>query len=325
MRIVFFGTSEVGLPTLEALVQHHQVVGVLTSPDAPVGRKQVLTPSPIAVRAQELDLFVLKPEKVRGNPEVLEELAKLEADIYVVVSYGKILPKELIDAPPLKTLNIHFSLLPQYRGAAPIQAALKNGEAVTGTTIFVLDELLDHGPILAQVQESIMPDDTFVTLAQRMAEISAHKLIEILPLYQSGALVPQEQNHELATKAPMLKKEDGKIDWSKTAQEIYNQWRAYQPWPGVYTTWNGKLLKITDCKLVDVTAIVGDVVSGSPPNIGGARGGIIQSGTVLPDGIVTCGQNTYLQILTLQPEGKQLMDIKAFLNGNKNFTSSILE
>lgn len=310
MRIVFLGTSEVGLPTLEALVQHHQVVGVLTSPDAPVGRKQVLTPSPIAVRAQELGLLVLKPEKVKNNPEVLEELEKLAADIYIVVSYGKILPKELIDAPPLKTLNIHFSLLPQYRGAAPIQAALKNGETVTGTTIFVLDELLDHGPILTQAQESILPDDTFVTLAQRMADISAHKLIEILPLYQSGALVPQEQNHELATKAPMLKKDDGKIDWSKTAQEIYNQWRAYQPWPGIYTTWNGKLLKILACAArVDSEQWT---VNSKP-------------GTVLSDGTIACGQNTHLRIHTLQPEGKQSMDIKSFLNGNTNFISSFLE
>lgn len=310
MRIVFLGTSDVGLPTLEKLVQHHQVVGVLTSPDAPVGRKQVLTPSPIALRAQELGLLVLKPEKVKNNPEVLDELKKLAADIYIVVSYGKILPKELIDAPPLKTLNIHFSLLPQYRGAAPIQAALKNGETVTGTTIFVLDELLDHGPILAQVAESVQPDDTFTTLAARMAHISADKLIEILPAYQNGTLVPQEQNHELATKAPMLKKEDGKIDWSKTAQEIYNQWRAYQPWPGIYTTWNGKLLKIVACAT----------------QVGSGQWAVdSKPGTVLSDGTIACGQNTYLCINTLQPEGKQPMDIKSFLNGNTNFINSILD
>lgn len=323
MRIVFLGTSDVGLPTLEKLVQHHQVVGVLTSPDAPVGRKQVLTPSPIAARAQELGLRVLKPEKVRGNSEVLEELEKLGADIYVVVSYGKILPKELIDAPSFKTLNIHFSLLPQYRGAAPIQAALKNGETVTGTTIFVLDELLDHGPILAQVVESVQADDTFITLANRLAHISAEKLVEILPLYQSGALVPQEQNHERATKAPMLKKEDGKVDWSKTASEIYNQWRAYQPWPGLYTTWNGKLLKIVTCAVRVDSEQSFETLTGSQTLEGWAVNS--KPGTVLSDGTIICGQNTHLCIHTLQPEGKQPMDMKSFLNGNINFISSILE
>lgn len=315
MKVVFLGTSEVGLPTLEALAQHHQVVGVLTSPDALVGRKQVLTPSPIAVRAQELGLHVLKPEKVRGNSEVLEELEKLGADIYVVVSYGKILPKELIDAPPLKTLNIHFSLLPQYRGAAPIQAALKNGETVTGTTIFVLDELLDHGPILAQVTEPVRPDDTFTTLAGRMAKISAEKLIEILPAYQNGALKPKEQNHELATKAPMLKKEDGKIDWSKTAQEIYNQWRAYQPWPGLYTTWNGKLIKMLECRPISVPPESPVLLQENETAL---------PGTVLPGGVIACGLGTYLQIVVLQLEGKQATSVEAYLHGNKSFVGEVL-
>lgn len=316
MRIVFLGTSEVGLPTLEALVQHHQVVGVLTSPDTPVGRKQVLTPSPIAVRAQELGLHVLKPEKVKNNPEVLTELQKLAADVYIVVSYGKILPKELINAPPLKTLNIHFSLLPQYRGAAPIQAALRNGDTVTGTTIFLLDELLDHGPILAQVTESIQPDDTFPTLADRMARISADKLIEILPAYQNRTLTPQEQNHGLATKAPMLRKEDGKIDWSKTAQEIYNQWRAYQPWPGIFTFWNDNLVKIIECRPAS------ELGGGSVPSLDSLL--TSPPGTMLSGGRVVCGENTYLQILTLQLGGRQAVDIKSFTNGYKDFIGSRL-
>lgn len=314
MNIVFFGTSEVGLPTLEKLIQQHQVVAVVTAPDAPVGRKQVITPSPIAIYAQEHGLQVFKPERVKNNPEVLSELEKLGADIFVVVSYGKILPKELIDSPPLKTLNIHFSLLPKYRGAAPIQAALKNGDAQTGTTIFVLDELLDHGPILAQVIEVIHPDDTFPTLADRMAKISAVKLIEILPLYQSGKLMPQEQDNGLATKAPIIKKEDGKIDWNKPAQEIYNTWRAYQPWPGIYTSWNGKNLKITSCSSH----------VGSSPNIGEARRGIVVPGTVLGSGVVVCGSSTFLEIHKLQLEGKQVTDIKSFINGNKKFIDSVL-
>lgn len=334
MKIVFFGTSDVGLPTLEKLIQHHQVVGVVTSPDAPVGRKQVLTPSPIAARAQELGLTILKPAIVKKNVEVLEELKKLGADVYIVVSYGKILPKELIDAPPLKTLNIHFSLLPLYRGAAPIQSALMNGDTVTGTTIFILDEFMDHGPVLSQVTETIQVDDTFPTLAARMANISADELIRILPLYESGQITPKEQNHDLATKAPIIKKEDGRIDWSKPALDIYNTWRAYQPWPGIYTTLpsvalakeggNGKLLKIVGCKPIDVASILQGVSSGSPPKIGGARGGMNLPGTVIDGGIIACGNSTYLQILALQPEGKQPMDMKSFLNGNKEFVGSRL-
>jgi methionyl-tRNA formyltransferase len=249
--------------------------------------------------------LVLKPEKVKNNEELLQQLQKLEADVYVVVSYGKILPKELIDTPPLKTLNIHFSLLPLYRGAAPIQAALKNGDFVTGTTIFVLDEFLDHGPVLTQVQANIHADDTFPTLASRMASVSAYELIRILPLYEKGQVRPREQDHTKATKAPMIKKEDGKIDWTKSAQEIYNKWRAYQPWPGVYTSWNGKLFKIIECK-----AAVGPTNQALTP------------GTVLPSGLVACGQNTCLQIVSLQPEGKQSMSIQAFLNGNSSLTLS---
>lgn len=312
MKIVFFGTSDVGLPTLEKLVQHHEVVGVVTSPDALVGRKQVLTPSPIAERAQQLGLHILKPEKVKNNPEILEQLKSLAADIYIVVSYGKILPKELIDTPPLKTLNIHFSLLPQYRGAAPIQSALKNGDATTGTTIFILDEFMDHGPVLAQVAEDIKPDDTFSTLAQRMAEISANKLIEILPAYQNGELTPKEQNHDLATKAPMIKKEDGRIDWSKPAQDIYNTWRAYQPWPGIYTTWNNKFFKILMCMPVTSLDEPKDLFNPLP------------AGTVFQGQYIACGNGTFLELISIQPEGKQPMDIKSFLNGNKDFIDSTL-
>lgn len=312
MKIVFFGTSEVGLPTLEKLVQHHEVVGVVTSPDAPVGRKQVLTPSPVASRAEQLGLHILKPEKVKGNSDIVEQLEKLAADIYIVVSYGKILPKELIDVPPLKTLNIHFSLLPQYRGAAPIQSALKNGDTATGTTIFILDEFMDHGPVLAQVEENIKPDDTFTTLAQRMAEISAEKLIGILPAYQNGELATKEQNHDLATKAPMIKKEDGRINWSKSAQEIYNMWRAYQPWPGIYTSWNDKLFKVLACAALS--------------SLGGANGpsNPLPPGTVFQGRYIACGNGTFLELISIQPEGKQFMDIKSFLNGNKDFTESIL-
>lgn len=305
MKIVFFGTSWVGVETLKTLHAAHEVVAVVTNPDAPVGRKQTLTPSPISALATELGLTQLKPEKVKGNAEFLENLRKLGAEVFIVVSYGKILPKELIESPPLKTLNIHFSLLPKYRGAAPIQAALLAGNEVSGTTIFILDELLDHGPILAQKEVGVAPDDTFTSLAKKMAAISTEMLLELLPRYQQGQTIPLEQDHGLATKAPMIKKSDGQIDWSKSAQEVYNMHRAYVEWPGIFTFWQGKLLKILDCK-------ASNNQSNDAP------------GTVLPFGAVCCGGGSVLELTTVQLEGKKPVDIKTFLSGNKEFVGTSL-
>lgn len=313
MKIVFFGTSWVGVETLKALHVAHEVVAVVTNPDAPVGRKQILTSSPISVLATELGLVQLKPDKVKGNAEFLQSLEKLNADVFIVVSYGKILPKELIDSPPLKTLNIHFSLLPKYRGAAPIQATLLAGDEVSGTTIFILDELLDHGPILAQKEVVIAPNDTFTSLAQKMASESTEMLLELLPRYEKGQVSPIEQDHNKATKVPMIKKADGRVDWNNTASEIYNMHRAYFEWPGIFTLWQGKLLKILNCL----------PASPSPTE---ERVGVRLSapGTVLPDGRVACGDGTILELVTVQLEGKKPVDIKTFLSGNKEFVGTSL-
>ena len=211
MKIVYFGTSEIGIPILSALKKHHQVLAVVTTPDKPVGRKQVLSPSAIANEALRLNLPVLKPTKVKNNPEFLEELKKFEADIFVVVSYGKILPVDLLDIPPLKTINVHFSLLPKYRGPAPVQFALLNGETKTGTSIFILDELVDHGPILAMQELDIDPDDTNISLQSKLAITSADLILETLPNYESGKIEPQVQNHDIATGSKIISKEDGKV------------------------------------------------------------------------------------------------------------------
>jgi methionyl-tRNA formyltransferase len=295
MRIVFFGTSEVGIPILEALMKEHEVVQVITSPDAPVGRKQELQATPIANLANFLKIPVQKPEKVKDNPEFLEFLKTIGADIFIVVSYGKILPAALLDIPRLKTLNVHFSMLPKYRGAAPIQYALLNGEKVTGTSIFILDEQVDHGPILIQKEFYIEPNDTFTTLAAKLADLSAQLLINILPQYEVGVINPQEQNHDSATFTKLIKKEHGRIDWTKPAQEIFNQWRAFTPWPGIWTTWQGQTFKI-------LTAEVATSVEESQ-----AREN------------VPCGDNTSLHLLEVQPAGKNAMSIKDFLNGQKEF------
>ncbi len=296
MKIVYFGTSEIGIPILSALKKHHQVLAVVTTPDKPVGRKQVLSPSAIANEASRLNLPVLKPTKVKNNPEFLEELKKFEADIFVVVSYGKILPVDLLDIPPLKTINVHFSLLPKYRGPAPVQFALLNGETKTGTSIFILDELVDHGPILAMQELDIDPDDTNISLQSKLAITSADLILETLPNYESGKIEPQAQNHDLATGSKIISKEDGKINWDQTAQEIYNQFRAYQPWPGIYTSWQGKILKILDCR----------------PHT--------ESSTETID----CGNKTYLRLITVQLEGKNPVSIKDFLNGYPDFNSKTL-
>ncbi len=304
MKIIFFGTSEIGRPILQKLIEKHEVLAVITSPDKPVGRKQILTPSPIATLAEENNLTTIKPEKVKNNSEFIETLRDFDADIFIVVSYGKILPLELLSIPPLKTINVHFSLLPRYRGPAPVQFALLNGETKTGSTIFILDELVDHGPILGTVELDILPDDTNPTLQHRLAESSSDLLLDILPKYQSGVITPQEQNHELATPTKIISKDDGRIDWKETAKQIHNKWRAYQPWPGIYTEWDGKLLKIIECAVNDESTT-------------------FPVGTTQDD-LVSCGDNTTLKLITVQLEGKNSSPIKDFLNGHPKFKSTQL-
>lgn len=306
MKIVLFGTSNVALPVLELLREHHDVVTVVTSPDSSTGRKRVLTPSPVALLAEELRIPLLKPERVKNNLELVGQLQKLDADIFIVVSYGKILPQEIIDMPQLKTLNIHFSRLPEYRGAAPIQFALLNGDRQTATTIFVLDEQLDHGPIITQATAVIEPDDNFLTLSQRLARQSAELLIDALPDYENGRITPREQDHDQATHTKIITKQDGRIDWNCPAQAIYNQFRAFYPWPGIWTMWEGKIIKVLDCLPAE------NVLVNAP-------------GTVHPDGIVACGNGTALQIKTLQIEGKQPASIYDFINGYNNFSGSFLQ
>lgn len=304
MKIIYFGTSEIGVPILQKLLQHHDVVAVVTSPDKAVGRKQVLTPSPIAHLAQRERLTIYKPDKVKNNPDFLHTLKQHAADLYVVVSYGKILPLELLDQPPLKTINVHFSLLPKYRGPAPVQFTLLNGETKTGTSIFILDELVDHGPLLATAELNIEPDDTNLTLQSKLAQLSADLLIDTLPKYEHSQITPVAQNHEEATSTKIITKEDGKVNWQETNQQIYNRFRAFQPWPGIYTSWEGKTLKIIDCA----------PSSESVP---------LHPGQVQHN-LVGCGNNTILSLKTVQLEGKNPTSITDFLNGHPQFGSGQL-
>ncbi len=280
---------------LEALLKVHAIVKVVTSPDAPVGRKQIITPSPIATYAERQGLRINKPTKVRNNPDFLEMLRELNADIFVVVSYGKILPAELLDIPPLKTINVHFSLLPKYRGASPIQFALLNGEKITGTSIFVLDAEVDHGAIIAQSPIDIEAKDNFSSLAAKLSKMSAELLIKILPEYESGKLQPQLQDHDQATFTTLITKQHGRINWQQTADQIYNQFRAFNVWPGIWTMWNNRVVKILESHPVE---------SDEGNNL-----------------LIPCGDYTMLAITKLQLEGKKPMSARDFLNGYKDFTT----
>lgn len=306
MKIVFFGTANVALPILEKLNKQHRVLAVVTNSDKPAGRSKQFQESPVSALARDLKLETLKPEAVRGNNQLLENLRNFQADIFVVVAYGKILPPDVINLPPLKTVNVHFSALPKYRGPSPIQFALLNGDGQTGTSIFLLDEQVDHGPLLAQKIVNIEPDDNYFTLSDRLARVSADLIEDTLAGYQSGKITPLPQDDSAASHTKIIDKQDGKIDWQKTATEIYNQFRAFYPWPGIWTEWNGKKIKILDCTPV-------------------AASDAKETGCVLDGGRVACGQSTALQIKVLQPEGKSDMAIADFLNGYREFVGSKLE
>lgn len=308
MKIIFFGTSEVAVPVLEALRKEQNVLAVVTQPDAKIGRKQSLQESPIAVCAKGFQAPVLKPEKIKNNPEFFKILQGFSADVFVVVSYGKILPLEIINLPKFKTVNAHFSALPKYRGASPLQAALLNGDSQTAVSIFVLDEKVDHGPVLAVKTVEIGPDETYPELLKKLALKSAEIITQTLEDYISGKITPLPQKEQEASYTKILNKADGKINWHEPAEKIYNRFRAFYPWPGIWTIWNGKTLKITGCSPYQPL---------SPDNGG-------KPGTVLNGGGVVCGEHTFLQIKTLQLEGKKEMPVPDFLNGQKQFIGGLL-
>jgi methionyl-tRNA formyltransferase len=259
MRIVFMGTAALACPCLEALTGW-DVAAVVTQPDRPKGRSLHLAPPPLKVTAAKLGLPVLQPVKVR---DAIAELQALRPDVIVVVAYGQILPKALLDLPPQGCINVHASLLPRWRGAAPIQAAIWAGDTETGVTTMYMDEQLDHGDIILQRREAIRPDDTSATLHDRLARLGAELLVETLRLPDRPR---RRQDERLVTYAPKLTKADGRIDWSKPAVEIDRQVRACNPWPGAFTDRDGELLKVWKVTVVNDTVQLLEV---QPP--GGKR------------------------------------------------------
>jgi methionyl-tRNA formyltransferase len=301
------GTPEFAVPSLRKLIEAgHEIRAVFTQPDRPVGRKQIITPPPVKVFAAERGLEVFQPAKIK-TAEARDQFEPLfqEVDAGIVAAYGRILPQWMLDAPPYGCLNVHSSLLPQYRGAAPINWAIARGERETGVTIMQMDAGLDTGPMLLQRAIPIGDDETAAELTPRLAELGAELLIETLTGLERGEIVPMPQSDAEATLAPMLKREDGLVDWTMTAQEIFNRWRGFTPFPGCYTFFNGRRLEI-----VKAEAAGGEVAPARS-----SPGSVCE--IAKESFVVVCGGGTRLRITEVHPEGKRAMAARDFLNGAK--------
>lgn len=300
LRIVFMGTSSFAVPSLKAL-QHDKrftVTLVITQPDRPAGRHADLQASPIKETALSSNLPILQPESIK-DPSIIERLKQEQADVFVVASYGQIIPQTVLDIPKLGCINVHGSLLPKYRGASPIHAAIKNGDKMTGVTIMLMDAKLDHGPILKTAESPIELSDTWESLHAKLADLGAKILTETIIDLAEKRLEPQTQDHTQATKTGILSREDGKIDWSQSAEQIECHIRAYHPWPGTFTLTSNGRLKILKARI-------------------GSSNNNSDIGTLLEEQSqpkVVCGHNSSLILEQVQPEGKPVMSGKDFLNG----------
>jgi len=309
-RILFMGTPQFAVPSLAALTQHFDVVAVVTQPDAPAGRGRTLTPSPVKqfALAHTPGVAVLQPETLKP-PEIVAQLRAYAPDAIVVAAFGQILRRNVLDLPAHRCINVHASLLPRWRGASPISAAIAAGDLVTGVTIMLMEAGLDSGPILTQASTPIQPDDTTGTLNERLAHIGADLLIETLPGWLSGQITPQQQDATLVTKCGLLTKEDGIIRWARTAAEIERQVRSVTPWPGATTLWHGKQLQIKRARLYK-----------------GAPEAPLETGTVSENGStvrVQCGEGL-LELLEVQLEGKRAVGVAEFSRGQRQFVGSRL-
>jgi methionyl-tRNA formyltransferase len=299
LKIIYLGTPQFAVPTLEAiLAAGHQVLEVITQPDRPKGRHQTLTPSPVKLAAQTHNLPVYQPERIR-RPESVDHLRALAPDVMVVVGYGQIIPQAIIDIPSRGIINVHASLLPQLRGAAPIQWSIVNGDRITGVTTMQIDAGLDTGAILLRTSTPIGAEETAVELGERLSHMGAQLLVDTLA--QNPTPIPQ--NNAEATLAPILKKEDGLIDWNRSAQQIHDRIRGLQPWPGAHTTFRSNTFNIWKSRVASAT---------------------LSPGELNPRGLVGCGEGTALELLEVQQEGRKRMDAKTFLNGLRLTDNEIL-
>jgi methionyl-tRNA formyltransferase len=306
VKLVFCGTPQFAVPTLGALIAAgHDVELVIVQPDRPVGRAQQMMAPAVKQAALKAGIPVTQPEKIRNNPELRAQLEAIAPDAIVVVAYGRIIPQWMLALPRLGCINLHASLLPKYRGAAPIQWAVAEGETVTGNTTMLLEEGLDTGPILQQQQVEIGPEETAAELFDVLAERGAPLVVETLAGLADGSIHPRRQEDALATLAPMLTREDGRMDFiARTATELKNRWRGFQPWPGAFTSIDGK-------KLIVHRLAVAEEQSASPR---------VDPGAVLVEGqhlLVACAKGTWLELLEVQLEGKKRMAAAEFLRGTQ--------
>jgi methionyl-tRNA formyltransferase len=305
MRIVFMGAGEIGVPTLQALLNsEHEVVGVVTQPDKPVGRSQLIEPPPIKKALSGTNTPVSQPARIKDR-QAIEEIRALRPDVMVVMAYGQILPRGVLEIPEIACLNLHASLLPHWRGAAPIQAAIAAGDREIGITVMYMDEGLDTGDILLQRTIDILPADTGGALHDRLAGVAPETLLESLDLLEKGKAPRTPQDNAVATYAPKLKREDGKIDWSDPADAIERRIRAFDPWPGAFMTvsTNGtRNLKIFSATVIDLR---------------GKPGKILRSEAEL---VVAAGEGA-LSLGEVQLEGKRRMSAIEFLRGHPTLSS----
>lgn len=300
MTVLFLGTPEFAVPTLEKiLAAGHQVIEVITQPDRPKGRKQALAASPVKLAALRHSLPVYQPERIR-RPEPVAHLAELAPDVMVIVGYGQIIPQSIIDIAPLGIINVHASLLPELRGAAPVQWSVVRGFERTGVTTMRIDAGLDTGDILDKWDTAISPDETAPELSVRLAEAGATILLQTLSNLKDGTAKPVPQDNARATLAPILKKEDGRINWRSPARQIHNLIRGFQPWPGAHTVFRGQSLHIWSARLVSRQFAL-------------APGALVHEGAVFAGG----GDGAALELLEVQLEGRKRMPAEVFANGHR--------
>jgi methionyl-tRNA formyltransferase len=298
MRIVFFGSASIGFPVLDALVSSPSdaVVAVVTQPDRPAGRKQKLTPCPVKTFAQERGLPVLSPEKVK---EALPDLTALNADLFVVVAYGQYIPQSVLTLPAHGAINLHPSLLPQYRGSSPIQWALANGDTQTGVTILYVSEKMDAGDLILQREIPIQPDDNAATLEPVLAEAGAALLMDAVEQIRTGTVQARPQDDSLAVEVRKLTKEDGRLDWAQPASVLRNRIRGFTPWPGCYCEMpGGQRLKVLRADVEQKTGEPGEILEAAGPGL-----------------LVAAGEGS-LRLLEVQPAGKNAMDGASYLRGH---------
>ncbi len=298
-RVVFMGSPEFSLPSLRALAANYQVVGVVTQPDRPAGRGRQLTPPPVKLLAMELGLPIIQPRRLR-EPEAIQQLRAWAPDVIVVAAFGQILRPEVLDLPPHGSINVHASLLPRWRGASPIVAAILNGDKETGITIMRMDPGLDTGPILSQRAVPIEPTDTAGSLAGKLAPLGAELLSETLPAYLAGKQQPRPQPEAGATSAPMLSKAEGELDFTQSATALERKVRAFNPWPGAFMIWRGAPLKIHRAHIEDGSGKAGERrLQYDLPAVGTSDG--------------------LLVLDILQPSGKKPMSGRDFLLGARDW------